>query len=638
MRKKLVCIAMSLFMMLTLLSVPTESVYAANATISVNASSVKIGESVTVTVAVPEGITATIDVSYPSNLVSFSSCSTTANNTGNAISMNLGSFSSRTATITFSAKAAGTATFTATPITAGSEETAEEVTLDGASAKVTIANQASEEQPVVLSSNNSLGILQLYEATISPAFHGDTTSYTASVGYDVTKVTVSAVAADAKAKITSVTGGNNLQVGKNTVSIVVQAENGVTKTYTIVVTRAQQPATQPPSTQTPSTQTPSTQTPGTQQPSTQTPSSSEPADTQTPDSSEPPSTQPAEETKFSWNGSELDFVDSIPKDAIPQDFEKSTKMINNKEIPILDFKNGTLTVMYLANENGQKSLFVYDTNTQDVYPFVSLGDKEKYVVVLRPNDAAVPVGYSACTLSIEGKGVVDAYRFVSQGASSREENTLGLFGSEVFYASEANPSEFYLIYCMNNKGEKGWYQYDSTEQTFQRYAALVSSPSITTDPELEDEYEALKDELEAAKKMQFMIIIAASAVAVILLIVIIILAIKLGKLNDEEYDEEEYGELLYVEDELDDEEVEIEFYEMPKAENSEEISSKSETLSEPEVLLEQMISSEVKDILETPKEEIAKEPVKHVVTQIADEDIYEDDSEDDSDLEFIELD
>ena len=647
MKKKIVSIAMSLFMMLTLLVVPTDYIYAANASISVNTSSVKIGDSITVTVAVPEGITATIDVSYPSNLVSFPSCSTTANNTGSAVSMNLGSFSTRTATVTFSATAAGDAAFTATPITAGSEETAEEVALGGASASVSIANQASIQQPAALSSNNSLGILLMYEATISPAFHGDTTNYKASVGYDITKVTVYAVAADQKAKVTSISGGNDLKVGDNTISIVVQAENGVTKTYTIVVTREQKPATQQPSTQTPSTQTPgSSETTNTQEPN-----SSETTNTQTPDGSETSSTQPIEENKFSWNGSDLEFVDTIPNNVVPEDFEKSTKTVNNKEVPVLDFKNGALTVMYLSNESGEKGLYVYDTDTQDVYPFVSLGNEENYVVVLRPNDAAVPMGYSACTLSIEGKGVVNAYRFSSQGANNKEENTLAWFGAEVFYASEVNVSDFYLIYCMNNKGENGWYQYDSVEQTFQRYAALVSSPSVTTDPELQDEYEALKEELENAKQMQLIIIIAAAVVVVILLIIIIALAIRLGKQNDEEYDEE------YDEDEEDEDDIflydEDEFYDEPRTvlPNFDKIRINGTTMEEisedeeDEIEIEFYEMPEVEEVLveeEIPEMKIIEEkeePVKHVVTEIADEDVYEDDDEeDDSDIEFIELD
>ena len=43
--------------------------------------------------------------------------------------------------------------------------------------------------------------------------------------------------ADSKASVTSVTGNDSLEVGENTVSVVVTAEDGSTSKYNIVVTR-----------------------------------------------------------------------------------------------------------------------------------------------------------------------------------------------------------------------------------------------------------------------------------------------------------------------------------------------------------------------------------------------------------------
>ena len=55
--------------------------------------------------------------------------------------------------------------------------------------------------------------------------------------YDVTSVVVSAKTSNANATVESVKGGENLSVGANKIQIVVKAENGVTATYTITVTR-----------------------------------------------------------------------------------------------------------------------------------------------------------------------------------------------------------------------------------------------------------------------------------------------------------------------------------------------------------------------------------------------------------------
>lgn len=612
--KKIASILMSILMVLTLLAVPNQTVYAASASISVSASSVNIGDSITVTVAVPEGITATIDVSYPSNLVSFSNCSTTASNSGSAVSMNLGSFSSRSATITFTATSAGTATFTATPITAGSEETAEQVPLDAASASVTIANQVTtpttpSTPTTTVSDNNQLGWLQISPGTLSPGFHPDTTNYKVTVGYDVTKISISAIAAHEKAKVTSVSGGSNLQVGENTVTIVVQAENGVTKTYKIVVTRQAQ------------TETPETTGSETDEPATTT-----------------------VEEKFSWNGSDLEFVDKIPDSVIPTGFTKTERIINNKEVPVLDFKDGKLTVMYLSNESGDNSLYVYDEKAQDVYPFVTLGDEDRYVIVLRPDDASAPAGYLSCTLSIEGKGLISAYQFNVE--ELLDDDTTSWFGAESYYAAEPSVSDFYLIYCLNKDGDFGWYQYDAVEGSFQRYAAALFASTAVSAPEAEDKDSSL--DLEG-DKTHLLIMGAEAAVIVILIIVVIILAVKLRRGNeddfyDEEYDDEEYDDEDYdvesmmeeetviedelVADEIEDDEIEIEFYEMPATE-SEPVETESEVFDIPDI--PDMEALLVKEALgEKEEQKKQEETPKRVVTAIFDDD--------DDGLEFIDLD
>ncbi len=62
------------------------------------------------------------------------------------------------------------------------------------------------------------------------------TSYTLDVGNSVSKITIKATAADSKASVSG-TGTKSLKEGKNTFNVVVTAESGAKKTYTIVVTR-----------------------------------------------------------------------------------------------------------------------------------------------------------------------------------------------------------------------------------------------------------------------------------------------------------------------------------------------------------------------------------------------------------------
>lgn len=91
-----------------------------------------------------------------------------------------------------------------------------------------------------LATDNNLASLTVSNATISPAFSAGTTSYTASVPFEVSKLNVTAKAADSKAKV-SVNSPTLTPSGTTKVTVTVTAENGSKKTYTIAVTRESDP-------------------------------------------------------------------------------------------------------------------------------------------------------------------------------------------------------------------------------------------------------------------------------------------------------------------------------------------------------------------------------------------------------------
>ena len=91
-----------------------------------------------------------------------------------------------------------------------------------------------------LSGNNSLSSINIDGVNLAPAFNENTLNYDAGeVEYSVNKLNVSAVPKEGTAKVSI--SGNSLNVGSNTIKIVVTAENGATKTYTVNVIRKQDP-------------------------------------------------------------------------------------------------------------------------------------------------------------------------------------------------------------------------------------------------------------------------------------------------------------------------------------------------------------------------------------------------------------
>lgn len=100
---------------------------------------------------------------------------------------------------------------------------------------------------VAASSEKRLSSLTLSSGSFTPDFSGDTDSYSSTVAYSVSQITVTAVAAGSSAVI-SVNGaavssnGESaalpLVAGSNTIAVVVTAQNGSTKTYTLTITRS----------------------------------------------------------------------------------------------------------------------------------------------------------------------------------------------------------------------------------------------------------------------------------------------------------------------------------------------------------------------------------------------------------------
>ena len=111
---------------------------------------------------------------------------------------------------------------------------------------------ASRTGTTALSDDATLGALTLSGVRLTPAFMSGMTSYTASAGYTVTRITVAATTSDGNATAVFLDGNGNtrsdadgaagfqvdLSVGENVVQVEVIAQDGVaTETYSVTMTR-----------------------------------------------------------------------------------------------------------------------------------------------------------------------------------------------------------------------------------------------------------------------------------------------------------------------------------------------------------------------------------------------------------------
>lgn len=421
--KKLFGCILSLVVAVMLVFTPAEHVYAQGLGLSVSSSSIAVGKTVKVTVSMPSGYFGTVVIS--------SSDEGVLSNGGDGVA-NIGDAAGypTSQSFSFTAKAAGSCTIKAYCTVVGDAEGNDAGgTITGASTKVTVtsassnndsnsnkdnkdntgndnnANKDNENKEEKKSSNASLGSLVISAGTLSPEFSAATKDYTATVDYSCSSLAVTANPADSKASVTSVTGNDSLEVGENTVSVVVTAEDGSTSTYNIVVTRRAE-------------------------------DDPENADKQD------------NWKKFDINGTEWTMVNDIPEDVVPEGFEHSKTVIDGLEYNTLHGTFGDITLVYLQSESGN-GLFVYDAAQNAAYEFVRINSESHFIVVLLPKVDDVPEGYNEISLSIEGKGVATAYQ-------TKAEKT------------DDQTKDFYLVYAINDNGESGWYTYDSVDGTYMR--------------------------------------------------------------------------------------------------------------------------------------------------------------------------
>lgn len=519
---------MAIVLLFGCLLVPDIEAKADNLYIALSDTTVKIGDTITVSVTVPAGVSATVNLTYPTDLLTYSSASDTASANAGTVSMTIGSYGSSNkrsvGTVTFQAKSSGKATFSASAPIAGNQE-GDRVSVTGASASVNVKNETGDDAEngdnANKSSDNSLSSLTLSAGKLSPAFKYNITNYTAEVENNVTSVVVSAKANNKNATVESVKGGEKLVVGSNKIQIVVKAENGVTATYVVNVTRKAA------------------------------------GDDDKQKDSEKDEQQDGDLSQqyYEINGQKLYPATSIPEEVVPQDFEQGTMKLWEKDYPYLynDKIGSQICLLYLVDENKENGALymVMDSAPYEAYPYVSFSSEFGYIVVVPDADeTTLPAGYKAGTLDIEGKGSIGAY----------------------YYGKD---KDVCLVYAVNNEGNYGWYLYDVNERTYMRY--LGNSEADREEIQVPDT-EAQSGDVQKLESQNRMIFWAFLIVVLFLLIVIVILV--LSRRNRLEHPEEDFEDF----DDFDDEEnAELETeneQHTQEEENAEDDSDTLETNSE----------------------------------------------------------
>lgn len=229
--KKLKLLIVALLSLIILPSI----VSAASGKISVSGTTTSVvGNKVTVTVTLSSSTKIgswQMQLNYDKKYLQLTSSSAEAGGTVMASSSATG-VKSKKYTFTFKTLKTGSTTVSVGSYLAYAFDDLSEMTLSAGSKKLNIITQ--EELEASYSKDNNLKGLSVEGYEISPAFDKDTLSYTVNVPEGTTSITVNALENDSKASVSG-DGAITVTEGINNVNIVVRAENGSEKTYSLIV-------------------------------------------------------------------------------------------------------------------------------------------------------------------------------------------------------------------------------------------------------------------------------------------------------------------------------------------------------------------------------------------------------------------
>lgn len=230
MKKKINILLTSIFTLLLLLTnIIKVNAATANIQVTSNTNRIVVGNTFTVNVKVSASNTIgswNWTISYDTKKLKLMSGPSTVAGYGDS------KIKSKTYTYKFKAISTGNASITVKSPEVYDYKTEKALSISKGTKSISIITQAQLEASY--SKNNNLKSLSVDGLKLSPEFNKNTTEYKVEASSNTEKVKINASKEDSKASIEG-TGTHEVTEGENKIKVTVTAENGSTKTYTIVV-------------------------------------------------------------------------------------------------------------------------------------------------------------------------------------------------------------------------------------------------------------------------------------------------------------------------------------------------------------------------------------------------------------------
>lgn len=319
---------------------------AASISVSSNSSNVVVGNTVKVTVTVSSDVAAwDFTIGYDSNKLR-----ATSSLDSGMHAASISSLHSRSYTLTFKAIASGSANVYVSDA-ALYDDNGSSLGVSKGSKTFTIKTQAEIEASY--SKNNYLSNLSVDGVDLSPSFNKDTLEYSVSLDPETKSINVNAIVADSTASVAG-TGSHEVTEGDNNIQIVVTAQNGTTRIYTIVA-----------------------------------------------------NVKEYDPIKVKIDGKEYTVVRKKDDIKAPDGYEETTVTINGEEVPAYKSKVTKYTLVALKDSKGNQNLYIYEKDKYTLYKEYTFNKVILYPIELSTKD--IPKGYKKFKITYNDEKIV-AYK------------------------------------------------------------------------------------------------------------------------------------------------------------------------------------------------------------------------------------
>ena len=198
--------------------------------------------------------------------------------------------------------------------------------------------------------------------------------------------------------------------------------------------------------------------------------------------------------KVTLGDKELYLWKDLSSVKLPDGFKSGEAFYKTVKIQAAVGKTQDITLVYLTDEKGENGSFYILDKNDTLYPYITLNTTSSYTILQLDDPAKLPEGYKETELKL-GDQTVQAWQLES-----------------------GEHPDFYLLYVMNDKGERDFYLYDQAEKTMQRYTnrTVVKEPEPMT----------LIEKLTSDTKL-LAVVGTLGALSLILLIILIVLYIRI---------------------------------------------------------------------------------------------------------------